>query len=600
MPMDADTSLTHRLKPRHAEREAAKARRKEEAQARRQLSKQRAEARRRGLLRESLHGGAAARFNPAVPVGTGFHELRGVRIAYDLTTGAPGNPDGPWKTTQTQRMYAVPQAVDPFTRRFLPKVIRWNDVGYSDPFDPESGDMFDPVTPADTACLAPMLAQYTGQCYLAAVLNMLLAMPEFKNLMQRVFARVPEALLGVIRHTHTVSADVPLPLGLALLQVIYKQYNRTEFEATPAVAVLEHRLQGENIARGGGGWHTAAIITMCSALGLQWAVTKDVSAGAAGAAGAAVPDTVLIDVMYVTNVTELQPLQKNHRRSAGAVIVQDATSTTAHAYAALDCNLLFDSYLMFARHAKWRAVPLDAAHIDKTASKRILNGVIAYVSPTLDSDGVADGVIRACVHAHDYMAFAEHITNAFKTSASTVLLHSDLTYTEDWVLTGPQTLTFMHSTLSQVHIYGNFTAGTYKNSAQDWPAVIVDGGNHSVSFIWTWRGKGAPTQLDLVRFTKTYVARWKTNPKPQTGNIIDMDKQWLPPRESIPRDVLVDNPWIDGLYGSNGDDALGTLIAAFDDGGVPALDALDVLNTPDTFDALEAVFGTLRTKYSAL
>ena len=493
-------------------------------------------------------------------------------------------------------MYAVPQAVDPFTRRFLPKVIQWNDVGYSDPFNPEAEDTFDPVTPADTACLVPMIAQYTGQCYLAAGLNMLLAMPEFKNLMQRVFARVPEALLAVIRHTHTVSADVPLPLGLALLQVIYKQYSRTEFEATPAVAVLEHRLQGENIIsftmHGGGGMPTAAMITMCSALGLSWAVTKDVSAGAAGAAGAAVPDTVLIDVMYVTDVKKRQPLQKGAKRSAGAVIIRRETLEISHAYAALDCNVLFDSATMIARHAKWRTFPLNAIFT------RVLGGFIAYVSPALDSDGVADSVIRACVHAHDYMAFADCFTNAFLSSASTVLLHSDLKYTEDWVLTGPQTLTFMQFT-SPVHIYGNFVAGTYKNAARDWPAVIVDNG-YTVSFFWTWRGRGAPTQLDLMHFSDTYVARWKTDPKLQTGNNIDMNKQWLPPRESIPRGVLLKDPWIDGLYGSSGGDALGALIAAFDDGGVPALDSLGALDTPDTFDALNAVFGTLRTKYSAL
>ncbi len=83
--MDDDAgggAFAHRLRPRQptkAQLEQAKARKKEELQARRELSKQKITARRRETYIASLER-APEVFNPKVPVGTGFHELRGARV----------------------------------------------------------------------------------------------------------------------------------------------------------------------------------------------------------------------------------------------------------------------------------------------------------------------------------------------------------------------------------------------------------------------------------------------------------------------------------------------------------------------------------------
>jgi hypothetical protein len=58
------------------------------------------------------------RFNPAAQSGTGIRVLRGVRVAYDLQTGAPGNPAGPYKDygrNKDTALHSVPLPLEPYT-----------------------------------------------------------------------------------------------------------------------------------------------------------------------------------------------------------------------------------------------------------------------------------------------------------------------------------------------------------------------------------------------------------------------------------------------------------------------------------------------------
>ncbi len=532
--MDDDAgggAFAHRLRPRQptkAQLEQAKARKKKELQARRELSKQKITARRRETYISALER-APEVFNPKVPIGTGFHELRGARVAYDLTTGAPGNPDGPWKQRHASpAMFHVPLPLDAFVQRAWDHEVTWIPSGHR------------PTVP-ERACLAPMVTQFTGQCYLASVLNMLLGMADVKNLMQRVFARIPSPLMDIVQHGSTIPAGVPLPLGLALLQVFYTQYGRLKLEQTPIVTVLEQRMQGRSIGKGGGGSPHATLLMVASALGLSWALTNDSSMEEP------VPKTALLDIMDVRNTAQVLSPSKQGRRSAGAVItVYMSDLMGGHGYAALDCNVLFDSN-MYAQPCSWRSGPLEKALLRQSTygPTTMTGGLVVFVSPKLNSDKVADAVIRACTSSHDYMAFLVQVMYTFihPECRTTMLTSTQLQYTKDGVLDGKRVLSFVFSDGGKLKIYAEFVLGVLnRNRALDWPDMVTTVDSTLIWFKWVWRAKGLPVEVHLNSMTREYSVEWPMSTK--TGSIVAMDRHWLPPVESLPPDIVKTMPWV--------------------------------------------------------
>jgi hypothetical protein len=571
--MDDDAgAFAHRLRPRQptkAQLEQAKARKKEELQARRELSKQKITARRRETYIASLER-APEVFNPKVPVGTGFHELRRARVAYDLTTGAPGNPDGPWKTTQRTRPiwsfdrpgvtydirdvdtttgqltvrrheFSVPLALDDFKTTTFESVL-WLPKTHR-------------VTPAETSCIAPLVTQFTGQCYFAATLNTLLAMPEFKGLMQRVFARLPEPLLAIVRHESTIPAEIPLPLGLALLQLFYKQYNNSVFTPTPVVALLERRLQNDAIKSGGGGMESAAIITVLSALGLSWACSKDVPCKES------IPESVLFDIMNVQDhLHEVQPVSKHGRRSAGALL-----GIPGHAFAALDCNMLFDSN-RYAKYHAWRLHPLITALIFPL-TERLVQAAVVYVSRKINTDKTADAVIRSCLAMHDYWPFVQELCWTFNLSTSNVFTSFDMQFDKHGIINGPRVFKFDDGNA----LFASFVDGKLQNTDKGSPAVVVV--EHNDTLVLLWR----PSNLGMSRLRiaayksswdgRTNIAAIYVNDKKMDTH--DLPAPWLPPLESLPSQIR-DIPFVRDIF--------------------------EIANRPTRLE----VYSPARTKYSAL
>ena len=526
--MDDDAgAFAHRLRPRQptkAQLEQAKARKKKELQARRELSKQKITARRRETYIASLER-APEVFNPKVPVGTGFHELRRARVAYDLMTGAPGNPDGPWKAytaeIRTPDRYHVPLALDAFHETgegfWYSAGIQW---------------VSPPSSETDLPCVAPLVTQFTGQCYLAAVLNMLIATPEIKQLMELVFARMPPGLLDIVRHASTIPADVPMPLGLSLLQLFYKQYANAAFTPTPVVAVLERRLRGASIDKGGGGFELPTCIMVLSSLGIPWVLSSDVSP--LYTMGDKNTSSALVELVHITNLSVVQPWVKQQRRCAGALVGIDG-----HAYAALDCDILFDSH-MLARKLQWRQHPLQDATMQ--AEEPVQDGNFMYVAAALASETTADAVIRACVGTHDYYELVK--TLLFSWDFSKIFTYADMGFNRT---TGVLHGDHVYKINNDEDVYVTFADGKLQ-SRGDGPVVVkvknspVSG--KSITFVWVVPTFDRPlVDLELEESPGTIYANHDLEIE------ADIAAGWLPSAESLPPGVL-DISWVRATMGT--------------------------------------------------
>ena len=507
--------------------------------------KRAAQAERRRFAFGQYEGGFGG---PAGPEGTGFHDLRGVRVAYDVRTGAPGNPAGPWKSFDPRT-----GKLDRFTVP-LPDTAKFLTTGFAMHEDPDTDILLG--TRAD--CLSCMTTQFRGQCFLASGINALLAAPEFRALMLAVFEALPAALgpeLGARLARPVEPLSVPLPLGFALLQLFYGQYQRTSFQATPALEVVESRMFGPML--GTAGFPEAALATVLSALGVPWAVAQRAYPKTPWPTPKDVP--VVLEVLY--DPAAVPGHGKHGRRLVGASLTSQAFiidgKLVPHAVAALDCDLVFDSNVKVAE-SKWREGPLrDAAAVGKYFDPDLEHGlpvasaVLIHVAPALGvaAPGAVAGVLRACLGTHYYTLFMESVVHSPGFAPARWPSSQLFARNKAGELHGPQILKTAVSPWSALVHVGYFNHGALTAPKPDWPCYIKADKNEVTL---QWCAPRYPKPFVLILYLSSGAFAVKNAQYDGDTNFAaigsDFDYSWLPPRASIPPPVFKACPSLEKLF----------------------------------------------------
>jgi hypothetical protein len=466
--------------------------------------------------------------------GTRHLQLRSVSVATDCMTGAPGCPDGPWKSYKddaTPPVYTVP----------LPHHTGHREVSY---------DAKTVAAAKRHTCFAPMLTQITNQCYVAAAINMLLAVPEVKALMYQVFKKVKKQMPAVfaLLSAPISPASVSMPLGLALLQVMYNVYRRREFTPSLAAAILEERMLGT--ASSVGGYPDVALCTMLSALGLDWTIENEDDKA---------PDDIntlffiqrLALSKYGAGAGMIRSLVLPGKRCVGALISitqDDNEEDIGHVIAALDCDAVFDSNLASTPTAfafafvPWRERSLTAV---VPPGFSCTQAAIVYMSqvPPKTLKRVADRVAMACLGTHRINPITMHVIRGAKGTSSMLALDK----TPIGALHGEVEL---HT--SNKHIVGWFHHGDLQRDNPLWPAMILASTtSKSVTFVWPDRRPPLPQILKLrAGPPPTFSYQMRADPTVE-GKIVEpiqrLNPRWLPAQESIPKTILRAHAWLQKL-----------------------------------------------------
>ena len=443
-------------------------------------------------------------------------ELRSTSVLSDYASGAPGTPFGSFKTSST----GVPLYTLPLLHARRPTIMTFDGA----------------IVKATqrNPCLAPMLTQFTNQCYVAAALNTLMAAPDFRELMHWVFKdaqeKMPDAFADILGSplSHT------LPLGVLLLKVMYNQYHLAEFEPSLVAAVIEECMVGTTSSTGG--FPEVALCTMLSALGLS-CVVED----ATDPRRRHDPSVAFVIVRHF-NGDGKPPTVIQGRKCVGAVVSMinhDDIDDIGHVVAALDCDIVFDSLMSEPPvEVPWRARKLaDTIPPDRSFTQ----AAVVYMSAARNIS--KDRVLVACFGTHRIDAVTTAVTRG--SHATHAMMSLDISPM------GALHGNYIVHTPSKV-IASWYRHGELHREAVDWPAMVVASKRRaSVTFVWPGRVPPLPQILKLRHGPPaTFSYQMRADPSVE-GKVIrpmtELDASWLPFLDSVPDVILDAHPWLHGI-----------------------------------------------------